>query len=96
MVTQVDEHKLSVIALAVDPSGQADRLADIGLGELCACVRAKGVHSLTPAGQINRKQPAGFHGRNCHGYGWPAKTRAVCKDCPYSATGFTPQQASTT
>ena len=30
MVAQVDEHKLPVIALAVDPSGQADWLSDIG------------------------------------------------------------------
>ena len=36
MIPKVDKDKLSMVALAVDPPRQADRLADIGLDKFAA------------------------------------------------------------
>ena len=38
MITKIDKNKLAVITLPVDPARQANRLADIGLGKLAACM----------------------------------------------------------
>ena len=44
VVAQVDEQQLAVIALAVDPPGQPDLLADVGRAQLAAVVGAIGMH----------------------------------------------------
>ena len=38
MVTQIDKDKLSMVALAVDPSRKTDRVANMGFGKLAACM----------------------------------------------------------
>ena len=45
MVAQVDEQQLAVIALAVDPAGQADGFADVAFAKVGAAVGAIGVHA---------------------------------------------------
>jgi hypothetical protein len=47
MVAQIDEQDAAMIALVVDPAGQADALVDIVLGQLGAGVCAIGVHRKT-------------------------------------------------
>ncbi len=44
MIAQIDEQDAAVIALAVDPAGQADGRADVGSAELAAVMGAIGVH----------------------------------------------------
>ena len=44
MVAQIDEQHAAMIALAVDPAGQADGLADVGGAKRGAVVGAIGVH----------------------------------------------------
>jgi hypothetical protein len=44
MVSQIDEQQMAVIAPAVDPAREADRLADVGEPQLGAGVGAIGVH----------------------------------------------------
>jgi hypothetical protein len=44
MITQIDEQQVPVVALAVDPSRNADSLADVRCAELPAIVGAIGVH----------------------------------------------------
>ncbi len=44
MVPYVHEQQVTVVAFAVHPSRQADRLADIGSAELSAVMGAIGVH----------------------------------------------------
>jgi hypothetical protein len=46
MVAQVDEQDSAMVALAVNPAGQADGRADIGGAQLGAMVRAVGVHVI--------------------------------------------------
>ena len=48
MVPEVDEDQIAVVALAVDPAGDADGLAGAGGAELTAGVRAIGVHNGKP------------------------------------------------
>jgi hypothetical protein len=45
MVTQIDEQQVAVVALAMDPSRQADRFADVAEAQLGAAVGAIGVHN---------------------------------------------------
>ncbi len=47
MVAQVDEQDTAMVALAVDPAGQANGLADIAFAKLCASMGAVGVHCGT-------------------------------------------------
>jgi hypothetical protein len=44
MVTQIDEQEMPMIALAVDPARETDRLADVVETQLCAIVGTVGVH----------------------------------------------------
>ncbi len=48
MVAQIDEDQIAMIALAMDPAGEPDLLADIGQSERAASVRAVGVHGEFP------------------------------------------------
>jgi hypothetical protein len=57
MVAQVDEDELPVVALAVDPAGEAGFGADVFGAELAAGVRAIGVH------RGNRRMGSGSGGR---------------------------------
>jgi len=44
VIAQIDEQNAAVIALAVKLAGEADRLPDIALVELCTVVGTVGVH----------------------------------------------------
>jgi hypothetical protein len=44
MIAQIDEQHAAMIALAMHPAGQLHLLADMFGAELCAMVRAVGVH----------------------------------------------------
>jgi hypothetical protein len=44
MVPKIDEEQVPVIALAMDPSRKADRLADVGKAKCGTIVGAIGVH----------------------------------------------------
>jgi hypothetical protein len=44
MVAQIDEQEIAVVALAVDPAGKADGLADMVAAQLAARVGTIGVH----------------------------------------------------
>jgi hypothetical protein len=44
VVAQIDEQHAAVVALAMDPAGQANSLAAVGLGELATGVTAISVH----------------------------------------------------
>ena len=45
MIAQIDEQQSAVIALAVDPSRQADFVSNVGIAQLGACVCAVNVES---------------------------------------------------
>jgi hypothetical protein len=44
MIAQVDEDEIAMIALAMDPSGDADGLAGMGGAKFAASMSAIGVH----------------------------------------------------
>jgi hypothetical protein len=48
MVAQIDEEKVAVIALAVNPARKPDRSAVVGKAQLAAGMRAIGVHGAIP------------------------------------------------
>ena len=60
MIAQVDEQHAAVVALAVDPAGKADGLADVGSAELAAIMGAIRVH--LPADSDVRKFAAALTG----------------------------------
>ena len=39
MIAQIDEEQVTVVALAVNPSGQADSFADVGSAQFSAFMR---------------------------------------------------------
>ena len=49
MVAQVEEQQVAVVALAVDPAGEADRLARVVGAQRAAGMRAEGMHRKRPA-----------------------------------------------
>jgi hypothetical protein len=44
MIAKIDEQQMPMVALAVDPSGQADRFADIALAKRGTVMGSIGVH----------------------------------------------------
>ena len=44
MVTQIHKQKIAVVALAVHPTGQPNRLADVRLAQLSTIMSPIGVH----------------------------------------------------
>ncbi len=88
MVTQIDEQQIAVIALTVDPTRQADGLADLRLAELGAVVGAIGVHITMTFGwfaRIGARQSTEAHlsaarntGRGPICQGWLSLTQRRC------------------
>ena len=68
MVAQVDEDQVAMIALAMDPAGEPDLLADIGQSERAASVRAVGVHG---------EFPQRFQGFGARSHGKPGFVKAA-------------------
>ena len=63
MVAQVDEQHAAMVALAMDPAGQADCLADIGGAELGAMMSAIGVHGCACSIAMCGNSRAALHWR---------------------------------
>jgi hypothetical protein len=55
VVPEVDEEEVAVVALAMDPAGQPDGLADLRKAQLAAVMGPIGVHGSAPAAKTARK-----------------------------------------
>ena len=64
-VAQVEEQQVAVIALAMDPAGQADRLPGVVGAQRAAGMRAEGMHRKRPKSSTLLGIFQGFSGKLC-------------------------------